>query len=385
MIYADYNGSAPMLPTVRDYLKKRIDSDIYANPNAIHSIGQKVFQGIEKCRELISNVVGCYPDQLFFNSGSSEGISQVIFSILEYAPENKKVVITSPIEHVVVPKALKFYEERKGFKIVEVDIDANGVVQLDSLQKLIEIYEDEVAMVTIMAVNNETGVIQPYEQIAKLCQKNKIDFFCDTTQLIGKGEFHFEKSGVDFAVCSGHKLGALTGTGFVMAKEPTKLKSHVFGSHQEKGLRGGTQHYIGVETLAIALSDFNSQKNNLKTLSESRLKFEKEMKQMFPETVIIGEKAARLAGTTLISYPGIHGQAVQIELESHDIFVTTSAACSDNQPETSAVLRAMGVNDDVGRGVIRISLSYHQGEKDYQSIEKALKTSYAKLKKIKSY
>lgn len=385
MIYADYNGSSPMLPSVREYLKRRIDSNIYANPNAIHSIGQKVFQGIEKCRDVVAGVVGCYPDQVYFNSGSSEGVSQVIFSVLEYAPENRRIVITSPIEHAVIPAALRFYQERRGFKIVEVDIDADGVVQLDCLDKLFQIYNDEIALVTIMAVNNETGVIQPYEQIANLCQKYKTDFFCDTTQLIGKGDFNFEKSGVDYAVCSGHKLGALTGTGFVIAKEPTKLKSHVFGSHQEKGLRGGTQHYIGVETLAIALTDFKAHKDNLKQLQEARLKFESEVKQMFPETVIIGENVPRLAGTTLISYPGIHGQAVQIELESHDIFVTTSAACADNQPETSAVLKAMGVNDDVGRGVIRISLSYSQGYQDYQQIEKALKSSYAKLRKIKSY
>lgn len=385
MIYADYNGSAPLLPSVRDYLKRRIDSDIYANPNAIHSIGQKVFQGIEKCREVIAQTVGCYSDQIYFNSGSSEGISHILHSVLEYAPENKKIVITSPIEHVVIPSALTFYKERRGFKIETVDISADGVVDLKSLEKLLKTHQGHVALVSIMAVNNETGVIQPYEQIAKICQAHKVDYFCDTTQLIGKGEFHFENSGVDFAVCSGHKVGALTGTGFVMAKEPTKLKSMVYGSHQEKGLRGGTQNYIGVETLAIALSDFQTNQIKLKTLAQNRLKFEAEMKQMFPEVVIVGEKVARLAGTTLMSYPGIHGQAVQIELESHDIFVTTSAACADNQPETSAVLKAMGITDDVGRGVIRISLSYNHSEKDYQELEAALKASYLKLRKIKSF
>ena len=218
-----------------------------------------------------------------------------------------------------------------------------------------------------------------------MCQDQKVEYFCDTTQLIGKGEFHFENSGVDYAVCSGHKVGALTGTGFVMAKEPTKLKSMVYGSHQEKGLRGGTQNYIGVETLAIALSDFQTNQHKLKALGLARLKFEAEMKKMFPEIVIVGEKVSRLAGTTLMSYPGIHGQAVQIELESHDIFVTTSAACADNQPETSAVLKAMGISDDVGRGVIRISLSYNHSEKDYQELEAALKASYLKLRKIKSF
>jgi cysteine desulfurase len=385
MIYADYNGSAPLLPSVRDYLKRRIDSDIYANPNAIHSIGQKVFQGIEKCRDLIAQTMGCYSDQLYFNSGSSEGISHIIHSVLEYAPENKKIVITSPLEHVVVPSALTFFKERRGFQIETVEISADGVVSVESFETLVKKHQGKIALVSIMAVNNETGVIQPNEKIATICQREKIDYFCDTTQLIGKGEFHFEKSGVDYAVCSGHKVGALTGTGFIMAKEPTKLKSMVYGSHQEKGLRGGTQNYIGIETLAIALNDFEANKEKLKALSTARLKFETEMKAMFPEVIVVGDKVPRLAGTTLISYPGIHGQAVQIELESHDIFVTTSAACADNQPETSAVLKAMGIADDIGRGVIRISLSYHHTDKDYQQIEAALKSSYLKLKKIRSF
>ena len=385
MIYADYNGSAPLLPSVREYLKKRIDTEIYANPNAIHSLGQKVFQGIEKCRGVIAQVVGCHPDQLYFGSGSSEGISHILFSILEYAPKTKNVVITSPIEHVVIHKALSFYQERRGYKIENVEIDVSGVVLLESLEKLFIKHGQTIALVSIMAVNNETGVIQPYEQMAKLCQQHGVDFFCDTTQLIGKGEFHFKNSGVDFAVCSGHKVGALTGTGFVMAKEPTKLKPHVFGSTQEKGLRGGTQNYIGDETLAIALSDFQANKDKLKNLAEARSKFESKIKESFPEVVIVGDQASRLAGTTLMSYPGVHGQAVQIELETHDIFVTTSAACSDNQPETSAVLKAMGINDDVGRGVIRVSLSYSHGDKEYLQLEQALKSIYSKLKKIKSF
>lgn len=385
MIYADYNGSAPLLPSVKEYLSKRIQTDLYANPNAIHSMGQKVFQGIEKCRRIIADVVGCYPDQLTFTSGASEGVSQVIFSVLEYAPKSKNIVITSPLEHSVIPKTLNFYQERRGFKVEKVDITPSGMIQIENLKLLLEKYSGKVALVTIMAVNNETGVVQPYHEIALLCQKYGVDFFCDTTQLIGKGEFHFEKSGVDFAVCSGHKTGALSGSGFVIAKDPTKLKPYIFGSSQEKGLRGGTQHYIGIETLAVALSDFNENKSRLPDLNRARIKFEKELKASFPEVVIVGEDAPRLSGTTLVAYPGIHGQAIQIELESHDIFVTTSAACSDNQPETSAVLKAMGVHDDVGRGVIRISLSYSQGEKEYKMIGEALRHSYEKLKKIKSY
>ena len=384
MIYADYNGSAPLLTPVRDYLKKRLDSDLFANPNAIHSISQKLAKGIETCRSVIAEVIGCYPDQIFFNSGASEGISNIFHSILEQVEKNKNIIITSPIEHSVIPNALAFYE-KKGFGLKYVSIDEEGRVIPESLLKLLNEHKEKVAMVTVMATNNETGVIQPYQELAKICHEYSVEFFSDTTQLIGKDDFHFENSGLDYAVVSGHKIGALSGSGFMVVREPAKFLPLVFGSTQERGLRGGTQHYLGIETLAIALKDFSENKEKLQSLKKARLNFEADMKATFPEVVIVGEGTPRLPGTTLIGYPGIHGQAVQIELEANDIFVTTSAACTDNQPETSKVLKAMGVDDKVGRGVIRISLSYSHGEKEYSSIARALKAAYTKLSKIHSY
>lgn len=385
MLYADYNGSAPLLPEVREYLKKRMDSDLFANPNAIHSIGQKLSKGMEKCRAIIADAVGAYPDQVIFTSGSSEGVSTILHSVLEYAPEEKRIVITSALEHVAVLKALSWYGERRGFEIKFAEIDSNGVVKIDALSQLMEKYKGKIALVTIMASQNETGVIEPYEKIAALCQSQDVLFFSDTTQYIGKAEFHFGNSGVDFAVCAGHKIGALSGSGFILAKDPTLIHSLIFGSTQERGLRGGTQHYLGIETLAIALNDFKEKGHKLKALEASRRWFEADVKNAFPKAVVIAEDVPRLPGTTLIGYPGIHGQAVQIELESHDIFVTTSAACSDNQPETSQVLKAMNVHDDLGRSVIRISLSYSHGQKDYENCATALKSAYAKLGKIHSY
>jgi cysteine desulfurase len=385
MIYAEYNGSSPLLAPVREYLKTRLDSNLFANPNAIHSLGQKLSRGMTKSRQIISEIMGCHPDQIIFNSGSSEGISQIFHSILEKSDEAKKIIITSPIEHSVIPNALSYYERFKGFKILYVDLDQEGRVLVSHLEKILNEHRNKIAMVTIMAVNNETGVFQPYQEISQVCLEAGVEYFCDTTQLIGKGEFHFAQSGLEYAVCSGHKLGALSGSGFLIAKDPTKLIPLVFGSTQEKGLRGGTQHYLGIETLAIAINDFEQNKSNLKALKEAKLSFEETIKKAFPEVKIIGDAASRLAGTTLIGYPGIHGQAVQIELESHDIFVTTSAACLDNQPETSKVLKAMGIEDNIGRGVIRISLSYSQGLKEYSNIAEALKGAYTKLGKIQSF
>jgi cysteine desulfurase len=385
MIYADYNGSSPLLTPVREYLKKRLDTDLFANPNAIHSISQKLLKGMEKCRDVIAESMGCYPDQIIFNSGSSEGISHVFHSILDQTDASKNIIITSKIEHSVIPNALAYYEKKRGFIVKHASVDTDGMVELASLEKILNEHKGKVALVTIMAVNNETGVFQPFQEIAKLCRLHNVELFSDTTPLITKGHFNFEQSGLDYAVCSGHKIGALSGSGFLVAKEPTKLQSLVFGSTQERGLRGGTQHYLGIETLAIAMKDFKENEHKLKVLEEAKWQFEKELTTAFPEVVVIGAPHARLPGTTLIGFPGIHGQAVQIELESHDIFVTTSAACTDNQPETSKVLKAMGVNDQIGRGVIRISLSYSSGEKEFVAMAHALKAAYSKLSKIHSY
>lgn len=385
MIYADFNGSAPLCDSVIEYLKTRLDNGPYANPNSIHSLGKKMMFGLEKCRRKIASHLGCEPHQIIFNSGSSEGISQVFHSLLaDKESLDKDIIITSGIEHSAVDKCCEYYKT-KGYQVKTINTLESGLIDLDHLKKLIDEHKDKIAMVTVMASNNETGVIQPYQSIGDLCQQNELDFFSDTTQLIGKTHFDFQNSNMDFAVLSSHKIGALIGSGLVIAKDPTKLRPFILGGGQEKGLRGGTQNYIGIETMTVALESFSKTLDNLNEVKKMRERFEKNVKEKFPEVVIMGESSPRLATTTLISYPGVHGQAVQIELESQDIFVTTSSACSDNSPETSRILKAMGIKDDTGRGVVRISLCTNANQELYDKIELALINAYNKLIKIKSY
>jgi cysteine desulfurase len=346
MIYADYNGSAPLCQNVKDYLLKRFDNGPFANPNAIHYLGTKTLMGMENARNICAKILGANPTQVMFNSGSTEGISTVFHSIL--ATTSKKIIVTSGIEHSSVVNTANYYVTL-GFNHIVTPVTEEGIIDLIAFKKIIETYSDQIALVSIMAANNETGIIQPYLEINNECQKKKIPYLCDTTQFIGKVPFNFLESNVDYAVCSGHKLGAMTGTGILLSKDPTTIKPIIIGGGQEKGHRGGTQHYIGNETLAIALSSIQENFKNIEVLNAKRIEFESSIKKAFPNVVIIGENSPRLATTTFIALPGIHGQAVQIELESNDIFVTTSSACSDNMPVTSKVLKAMNVSDDVGR------------------------------------
>jgi cysteine desulfurase len=385
MIYADYNGSAPLSIEVKEYLMKRIEKGPFANPNAIHYLGAKTLMGMENARSVCAKILGADFEQIIFNSGATEGISTVFHSVLGCDKNTKRIIITSGIEHAAIINTAQYYATEKGYEVLILPTSSDGIVDVEIFKKWISEYKNNIALVSIMAANNETGVIQPYGVINSLCVESKIPFLCDTTQYIGKTAFNFKESNFDYAVCSGHKLGALTGTGILLVKNPSELKPLIIGGGQEKGHRGGTQNYIGNETLAVALSAIDKNIHNLAELAKKRLEFESKIKSKFPKVVILGENSPRLATTTYISYPGIHGQAVQIELESQDIFVTTSSACSDNMPVTSKVLRAMGIQDDVGRGVVRISLCMNSPLEYYDQLTVALTKTYEKLTMIKSF
>lgn len=383
MIYADYNGSAPLSLEVREYLLKRFEKGPFANPNAIHYLGAKTLMGMENARSVCAKALGADFEQLIFNSGATEGISTVFHTLLSNE-QTKKIVIISGIEHSAIVNTAQYYGTR-GFTVKCLPVNTDGIIDLITLKKWIKEDHQNIAMVSIMAANNETGIIQPYKEINAACSEYNIPYLCDTTQFIGKTPFNFKESNIDYAVCSGHKLGAMTGTGILLAKNPEKLLPLIIGGGQEKGHRGGTQNYLGNETLAVAFSLLEKSLGNINALTEKRLEFERKVKAAFPEVVIIGENSPRLATTTYISYPGIHGQAVQIELESQDIFVTTSSACSDNMPVTSKVLKAMGTADDIGRGVVRISLCLNSPLSYYDQLADALMKAYSKLTKVKSF
>ncbi len=384
MIYADYNGSAPLCDEVINYLKERYEKRFFANPNAIHFMGQQILMTMENSRATLAKLLGTKPKNLILNSGATEGISQIFHSLC-YKRENlqRNTILISGIEHSAILNNADYWAKNENLEIITVETLTDGVVNLAQLTSIIEEKKDSLLMVAVMAANNETGIIQPYKEIASLCQKSNIPYLCDTTQLIGKVPFNFDDSGIDFAVTSGHKFGAQTGTGIILSKNPSLLKPFVIGGGQEKGLRGGTQNYIGFETMAVALSTFQEKWKKAEALKEKRAQFENRIKSEYPQAVIIGENSPRMATTTYIAFPGVLGQAVQIELESLGIYVTTSSACSDNEASTSNVLKSMGVTDDIGRGVVRISLGLCSQVEDYDAIGDALIKAYQKLSKIK--
>lgn len=382
MIYADYNGSAPISTSVTDYLKNRFNEGHYSNPNATHELGRDMLFRMEDARRSLARVLGCKPSQIIFNSGSSEGISHIFHSIL-HSEQKKKIIITSEIEHMAIVQACDYYEKRRGFETKIIKTLENGQVDIEHFKKLVDQHRDNIAMVTVIAANNETGVIQPYKEIGKLCRENGIIFFSDTTQYIGKTPFSFENSSMDFAVSSSHKIGALIGSGFIICREPSLLKPFIFGGGQEYGHRGGTQNYLGIETMGVAIETFDKNKDWLNTVHQLRERFESNMKKKFSQVYIVGEEAPRLASTTMIALPGIPGQAVQAVLETDQVYVTTSSACSDKKAG-NRILEAMGLSCDISGSVVRVSLCMNSNQNLYDRVEMALTKAYEKLLEVYS-
>ncbi|OFZ24335.1 MAG: hypothetical protein A2381_04885 [Bdellovibrionales bacterium RIFOXYB1_FULL_37_110] len=380
-IYADYAGSSILSDEVKEYLLDRIKKGPFANPNAIHKLGRTIMSGLSNARNICAQNLKASPEQIIFNSGSTEGVTTVFHSLLT-KNASKRTVVISAIEHPCVSNVAKFFQEKMNFDVIVIPVNEDGVIDYDNLKNVVISFKNDIALVAIMAANNETGVIQPVEKIAALLNESKIPFLCDTTQYIGKIPFDFTASNIDYAVLSGHKIGALTGIGLLIAKDPTTLSPLLIGGGQENGLRGGTQNYIGIETFAVAINEITNKIKKFSAINTQKIAFEKKIKELFPEVFIVGENAPRLPGTTYISYPGLHGQAIQIELESQNIFVSTSSACSDNEMSTSKILKSMGINDVIGRGVIRISLNHDSGPGDYDVIFKHLSSAYKKLSKL---
>jgi len=373
MIYADYNSTSLLDEEVKTYLTKRINEGIFSNPSSLHALGRHQKYIIENCRKVCAKSLGASPNQVIFTSGATESIAM----IFNQFSQEKKEIISSEIEHNAVLENLKLLK-KQGCNISYFDTHENGVVDLRKLktQKIID-------LACLMAVNNETGVIQSYLEFAKTCHSLNILSFVDLTQLIGKQKFVFESSNIDFACLSGHKLGALPGIGILLIKNPLELNSLIRGGKQEHGLRAGTENYIGIESLAIVMNNLDSLMKKYSNLENVTIEFEKKLKEKIPNIKIFGDESERVSGTTLFSIPGLMSQAIQIELESNGIFVSTSAACSDNEPETSHVLRAMNIDDKYGRGVIRLSLP--PDENEYNQILEKIVSIYLKLSKIGNF
>ena len=367
MIYLDYNATTPIDKEVAEAMIPYIYEN-YGNPSSSHQLGINAKKAVEESREKIAALLNCTAKEIFFTSGGSESNNTVIKGVAHTYRHKGDHIITSQIEHPAVLNPCKFLEQL-GYKISYLPVDAYGMVNISDLEKLIT---NRTILVTIMHANNETGTIQPIEDISKICRKHNILFHTDAAQSVGKVSTNVDELGVDFLTIAGHKLYAPKGIGALYIRKGIAVEPLIHGASHEMGNRAGTENVIFNVALgkACEIAKKSLYDNKIKQLTEY---FYESLKGIFDEQIKLnGDLHKRLPNTLNVSFLGYHGSEILFKL-GDDIAASTGSACHSGSIAISPVLKAMGIPYTIGQGAVRFSLGRYTTKEEIDIVLDRLK------------
>ncbi len=338
-IYLDYNATCPILPEVKTGMIKLMDLPL--NPSSVHRYGKEAKMIIENARKKIATLIKADERfQVIFTSSGTEANNIALKGF-----KNLRV-LTAAVEH---PSVLEIAKE------AVIPVDENGVIKLDVLEYLLQ-KEGPSVLVSIQAANNETGVMQPMAEIAKLVHAYGGLFHTDAVQVCGKIEFDISALDIDLATISGHKFGGPIGASALVFKKSLSLKPLMYGGGQEYRFRPGTQNTIAIHGFGLAADIAGGQSHNMKKVEEIRNYLEDKIQKNYPAAVIFGKNARRLPNTSLIAMKGVTSETQLIYFDLNKIAVSAGAACSSGKVEFSRVLMAMNVEPEIAKNALRISI-----------------------------
>lgn len=352
-IYFDYQSTTPIDPRVLNEMLPYF-TEKFGNPHSrSHSFGWEAEEAVELAREKVASLIGANAKEIIFTSGATESNNLAIKGVANFYKSKKNHIITVETEHKCVLDACRHLEE-EGFVVTYLPVQKNGIVDLDILEKAIT---DKTAIVSIMAINNEIGVIQPLEEIGKICRKYGVFFHTDIAQAFGKIPIDVEKYNIDLASISGHKLYGPKGVGalYVRRRPRVRISPMINGGGQERGMRSGTlptPMVVGLGKAAeIASSEMVSDYDRIKTLSD---RFIDKITSSLQEVYLNGDRDKRWPGNINFSFAYVEGESMIMAIK--DIAVSSGSACTSASLEPSYVLRALGLDDEMAHTSIRFGI-----------------------------
>jgi cysteine desulfurase len=370
-VYLDYNATAPVDPQVIEAMLPYFNEK-FGNPSSkSHWYGLEAAAAVEKARKTIAEFINCAPGEIFFTSGATESINTVHNGIYELYGNTDLHIITSEIEHSAVINSLKKLES-KGVKVTYLKVNQYGELDLNSLEREIR---PETKVVSLMAANNEIGVLNDITAIGSICKKNNIYFHTDAAQALGKIAIDVQKQNIDFLSFSGHKLYAPKGVGIVYKRKGTPLPPYLLGGGQESGLRSGTLNvpYIAGlgRAMEIAQSNFSTE---IERISDLRNKLYNKIVSNLDEIFLNGKIENRLCNNLNICFKHVKSSTLLSELKT--VAISSGSACSTDKPEANRVLKAIGLTDEEAFSSVRIGLGRFTTEEE---IEYAAETIIQKI------
>jgi cysteine desulfurase len=354
MIYLDNNATAPILPEVADALRQA-SLRFTANPASQHRAAQAARRVLEESRERIAMLLGAKTagmdaDRLIFTSGGTEANNLALMGML--AAQQPAHFITSAIEHPSLfgPAAEL---ERRGWQVTRVAADENGVVKIDEIAAA---FREDTRLVSIMAANNETGVLQPLSEISKLCADRNVPFHTDAAQWVGKLSTHFLQWNLAALGCAAHKFHGPLGIGALIVRHDVPLTPQLFGGHQQAAARPGTESVALAVGMRASLECWHREAESRSLrMATLRNEFESQITAAIPSARVIGHAAPRLPSTSNIAFVGVDRQAFFLALDMAEVACSTGSACASGSSEPSPVLLGMGLPKELVESALRFS------------------------------
>ena len=383
IIYLDNNATTMTDKRVVEAMIPYFSNE-FGNPSSIYELAHTAHSALENSREIIKEFFGAGDTkEIIFTSCGTESANTAIRGVIEANP-NKRHIITTKVEHPCVLNTFKEYEE-KGYKVDYLNVDENGELLIDELKTLVN---DDTSLVAIMAANNETGAIYPYEEAAEIVKaiNPNIKVFVDAVQAAGKIKLDVKNTKVDLMGISGHKFHAPKGVGAMYIKKGTIIKPYMTGGHQERALRGGTEnvpYIVGMAKaaeLAMAALEFEN-----KTVKELRDRLECGILENVKNAKLNSRTKMRVPNTTNIGFEYIEGELILLHLDKLGICASSGSACTSGSLEPSHVLRAMKTPFTSLHGSIRFSLSRYTTKEEIDFVVQNMPLVIKKLAKISPF
>jgi cysteine desulfurase len=350
-IYLDYNATTPVDREVLDAMLPYF-SGIFGNASSIHSTGQRGRAAVDAARESVATLLGAKPSEIVFTCGGTEADNLALFGVVAPSIQPRKHMVTTAIEHHAVLNSAEALE-KKGVDVTYVPAGRDGIVDPD---EICEAIRPETVLISVMLANNETGTVQPIEEIGRIAAEEDIYFHCDAVQAAGKLPLDVNRLGVDLLSISAHKIYGPKGVGALYVRTGTELEPIFHGGNHERDRRPGTENVPGIVGLGkaadLAIKNLTSDTARVAALRD---KFESAL-LLLPGVHVNGDPHHRVANTCNLSFDAAGGEALVIALDLQGISCSTGAACSSGAVAPSHVLTAIGLSPDRARSSLRFSL-----------------------------
>jgi cysteine desulfurase len=374
-VYLDNNATTPVLPEVFEAMRPYF-GEHFGNASSIHHHGQETRAAVERARQSVAALVGCRSSEIVFTSGGTEGDNLAIFGLTREGDH----VITSTIEHHAVLNSCKRLQSM-GREVTYVPVDGRGLIDGDDVRRALR---PNTKLITIMMANNETGVLQPVEEIGKIAAEADVYFHTDGVQAAGKVAIDVKQIGCDLLSISGHKMHAPQGVGALYVGKGSTLQPMLYGGRHERSRRAGTENVPGIVALgkAAELAQEAFRRGDVAAIAAMRDRIQRTILGEIEATGTNGDGAPRVPSTSNIYFDFIDGQALEIALDLKGLAVSTGAACSSGAIEPSHVLLAMGLRPERARASIRFSLGKQNTADEVEFALSLIPATVAHLRKL---